>query len=141
METRTAPQLTILNTHGYIHAHIHKSSKQNQTKQKVLSSYFYVYVCVVCACMCVLCVRDMYIQRCRRAPEHTRIHILMQTLTYVEVWNIMVRNPNVSDPNKHEQTPDVVIHLNLDHSHPYSNKARTAKVMLARASTTSLTCA
>ena len=32
-------------------------------------------------------------------------------------------------------------HLNIDNSHPYTNKARTAYVMLARASTTSLTCA
>jgi len=106
-----------------------------------LSTYFNVYVCVVCACMCVLCVRDKYIQRCRHAPEHTCIHIRMHTLMYVEVWNIMVRNQNVSDPNKHEQTPDVVIYLKLDHSHPYTNKACTAKVVLARARTTSLTCA
>jgi len=49
-------------------------------------------VCVVCACMCVLCVRDMYIQRCRHAPVHTHTHILMQTLMYVEVWIIMVWN-------------------------------------------------
>jgi len=58
--------------------------------------------------MCVLCVCDMYIQQCRHAPEHTHIHILMQTLLYVEVWNIMVCNQNVPDANKHEQTPDVV---------------------------------
>ena len=32
----------------------------------------------------------------------------MQTLMYVEVWNIMVCIQNVPDPNKHEQTPDVV---------------------------------
>jgi len=41
-------------------------------------------VCVVCACMRVLCVRDMYIQRCRHSPKHTHIHILMKTLMYVE---------------------------------------------------------
>ena len=33
------------------------------------------------------------------------------------------------------------MHLKIDHSHPYTNKARTAEVMLARASTKSLTCA
>jgi len=27
---------------------------------------------------------------------------------YVEVWNIMECNQNVPDPNKHEQTPNVV---------------------------------
>jgi len=58
--------------------------------------------------MCVLCVRDMYIQRCRHGPEHTHIHILMQSLMYLEVWNNMVCNPDVPDPNKHEQTPDIV---------------------------------
>jgi len=26
-------------------------------------------VCDVCACKCVLCVRDIYIQRCRHAPK------------------------------------------------------------------------
>jgi len=56
--------------------------------------------------MCVLCVRDMYIQRCRHAPEHTHIRVLMQRLVYVEVWNSMVLNQNVLDPNQHEQTPD-----------------------------------
>jgi len=40
-----------------------------------------VYVSVR-ECMCVLCVRDMYMQRCRHAPEHTHIHILIQTLMY-----------------------------------------------------------
>jgi len=58
--------------------------------------------------MCVLCVRAINIQRCKHVPEHTHIHILMQRLMYVEVWNIMVLNPNVPDLNKHEQTPDVV---------------------------------
>jgi len=29
-------------------------------------------------------------------------------LMYVEVWNIMVLNPNVPDLNKHEQTPVLV---------------------------------
>jgi len=58
--------------------------------------------------MCVLRVRDMYIHQCRHAPEHTRIHILMPALMYVEVWNIMVCNLDVPDPNKNEQTPDVV---------------------------------
>jgi len=58
--------------------------------------------------MCVLCVRDMYIQRCRHAPEHTHIHILIQTLIYVEVSNIMDYNQHVPDPNKHEQILDVV---------------------------------
>ena len=53
-------------------------------------------------------MRDMYIQQYRHAPEHTNIHILMQTFMYVEVWNIMVCNQNVPDPNKHELTPDVV---------------------------------
>ena len=56
----------------------------------------------------VLCVRDLTIQRCRHAPEHMHIHILMQTLMYVEVWNIMVCNQNVPDPNKHDRTPDVI---------------------------------
>jgi len=65
-------------------------------------------VCVLCACMCVLCVRDMYIQRCRHELEQTHIHILIQTLMYVEVWNIMVCNQNVPDPNKLERNPDVV---------------------------------
>jgi len=37
-------------------------------------------VCVVCAFMRVLCVRDMYIQ----SPEHTQLHIIMQTLMYME---------------------------------------------------------
>ena len=32
----------------------------------------------------------------------------MQMHLYVEVWNIMVCKQNVQDPNKHEQTPDVV---------------------------------
>ena len=63
-------------------------------------------VCVVCACMCVcmcvLCVRDINIQRCRHSPEHTHIHILIHRLMYVEVWNIMVLNPNVPGLNKHE---------------------------------------
>jgi len=27
---------------------------------------------------------------------------------YVEVWNIMVCNQNIPDPNKHERTPDAV---------------------------------
>jgi hypothetical protein len=62
----------------------------------------------MCACMCVLCVRAINIQRCKPVPEHTHIQILMQRLMYVEVWNIMVLNPNVPDLNKHEQTPDVV---------------------------------
>jgi len=50
----------------------------------------------------------MYIQRCRYAPEHTHIHVLIQTLMYAEVWNIMVCNQNVPDPNQHERTLDVV---------------------------------
>jgi len=58
--------------------------------------------------MCVLCVRDINTQQCRHVPEHTHIHILMQRLMYVEVWNIMVLQPNVPDLNKNEQTPDVV---------------------------------
>ena len=62
----------------------------------------------MCACMCVLCVRDINIHWCRHAPEHTHIHILIQTLMYVEVWNIMLCNQNVPDPNKHERTRDVV---------------------------------
>ena len=40
-----------------------------------------IHYCVVC----VLCVCDMYIQRCRHAPEHTHIHILIHTLMYVKV--------------------------------------------------------
>jgi len=56
----------------------------------------------------VLCVRDMYIHWCRHTLEHTHIHILMQVLMYVEVWNIMVCNQNLPNPNIHEQTPDVV---------------------------------
>ena len=32
----------------------------------------------------------------------------MQTPMYVKVWNIMVCNLDVPDPNKHERTPDVV---------------------------------
>ena len=67
------------------------------------------YVCAsVCECMCVLCVRDMYIQRCRHAPKHTHIHILIQTLMDVKVSNIIVCNQHVPDPNKHEQTPNVL---------------------------------
>jgi len=62
----------------------------------------------MCACMCVLCVRDINIQRFKHAPEHTHIHILMQTLMNVEVWNIMVCNQYVPDPNKPERTPNVV---------------------------------
>ena len=58
------------------------------------------------AYMCVLCVYDMYIQRCRHAPEHTHIHILMQLLMYVENWNTMLCNQKFPDPNEHEQTPD-----------------------------------
>jgi len=68
----------------------------------------YFVVCVLCVRICMFCVRDMYIQRCRHAPKHTHIHILMQTLMYVEVSNIMVCNQHVPDPNKHEQTPDAV---------------------------------
>jgi len=64
--------------------------------------------CVVCAYMCVLCVHDMYIQRCRHALERTHIHILMQMPMYVEVWNIMACNLDVPDPNKQERTPDMV---------------------------------
>ena len=62
----------------------------------------------MCACMCMLGVRDVYVQRCRHAPEYTHIHILMQTPMYVKVWNIMVCNLDIPDPNKHELTPDVV---------------------------------
>jgi len=62
----------------------------------------------MCACMCVLCVHGMYVQRCRHAPEHMHIHILMQMPMYVEVWNIMECNLDVPDPNKPEQTPDVL---------------------------------
>ena len=40
---------------------------------------FIIVWCVLFVCVYV-CVRDMYIQRCRHAPEHTHIHILMQTL-------------------------------------------------------------
>jgi len=58
--------------------------------------------------MCVLCVHDMYIQRCRHAPEHMHIHTRIQMLMYVEVWNIMAFNLHVPDPNKQEQPPDVV---------------------------------
>ena len=47
-------------------------------------------------------------QRCRHAPEHTHIDILMQRFMYEEVWNIMVLNPNVPELNKHEQTPDML---------------------------------
>jgi len=53
----------------------------------------------------VLCVRDMYIQRCRHSPWHTHKQILKQTLMYVKVSIIMVCNQHVPDPNKHEQTP------------------------------------
>jgi len=52
-------------------------------------------VCVLCACMCVLCVRDMYIQRCRHVPGHTHIHVRIQMLMYVEAWNIMAFNLDV----------------------------------------------
>jgi len=80
--------------------------------RRVVRKIHYGVACVVCACMCacmcVLCVRDMNIQRCRHAPQHTHIHILIQTLMYVEVWNIMLCNQNVPDPNKYERTPDVV---------------------------------
>jgi len=34
-----------------------------------------------------------------------------------------------------------VRHFTIDHRHPYTNNARATKVMLARASTTFLTCA
>jgi len=75
-------------------------------KNSFVESALLCGVCVVCACMCVLCTYsgadNMYIQRCSHAPEHTHIHILMQTVMFVEVWNIMVRNQNVPDPNKHE---------------------------------------
>ena len=56
----------------------------------------------------VLCVHDMYIDQCRHALRHTHIHIRIQVPMYVEVWNIMTRNLDVPDPNKQEQTPDVV---------------------------------
>jgi len=49
----------------------------------------------------------MYIQQCRHVPDHTHIHILMQQFMHVEVLNIMVCNPDVPDPSKHEQTPNV----------------------------------
>jgi len=78
--------------------------------RRVVRKIDYCVVCVLCVCVrvCVCCVFNMYIQRCRHAPEHTHIHILMQTLMYVEVWNILVCIQNVPDPNKHEQTPNVV---------------------------------
>ena len=65
-------------------------------------------VCVVCACMCVLCLRDMCVQWCKHELEQSHIHILIQTPMYVEVWNIVVCNQNIPDPNMHERTPDVV---------------------------------
>ena len=37
-----------------------------------------------------------------------RTYIFIQSLVYVEVANIMVFNPRVSNPNKHELTPDFV---------------------------------
>jgi len=64
-------------------------------------------VCVVCACVCVLCVSDMYPQRCTHTPEYMHMHILMQILIYVEVWNIMVfnSNQNVPDPTNMSNPP------------------------------------
>ena len=59
-------------------------------------------VCAVCACMCVLCLRDMYIQWCRHEFGQTHIHVLIQMPMYVEVWNIMVCNQKIPDPNMHE---------------------------------------
>jgi len=44
--------------------------------------------------MFVLCVRDMYIQLCRHAPEHTHIHIRMQ-------------NAHVCGGLEHHGNPDV----------------------------------
>ena len=54
----------------------------------------------------MLCVHDIYIQRCRCAPKHTYIHVLMKTPMYVEVGNIMVCKQKFPDPNNHEKTPD-----------------------------------
>ena len=48
--------------------------------------------------MCVLCVCDMYIQRCRHASRHTPLHIRIQMPMYVEVWNIMTFKLDVPDP-------------------------------------------
>jgi len=56
-----------------------------------------VCLCVVCVCMCVLCVRDMYIQWCRHAPEHTHTHILMQSCF---IANAHVCGTNMSKPLK-----------------------------------------
>ena len=54
---------------------------------KIHFSALCVYVCAcVCVCICVLCVRDMYIQRCRIAPEHTHKHILIPMFMSVD-WN------------------------------------------------------
>jgi len=66
----------------------------------------YCVVCVLClrVCVCCVCVTCTY----SGEDEHTHIHILMQTLMYVEVSNIMVCNQHAPDPNKHEQTPNVV---------------------------------
>jgi len=100
---------------------IHKDlNKQEQTFDVVCVCVCVCGVCVTCThrdvdmhpsmcCVCAhVCVPDMYIQRCRHAPEHTHIHLRIQMPMYVEVWNIMAFNLDVPDPDNQEQLPDVV---------------------------------
>jgi len=55
--------------------------------RKIHYSVVCVYVCAcVCEFMCMLCVRDMYIQRCRHEPEHTHIHIFIQSLQLLDCF-------------------------------------------------------
>jgi len=59
---------------------------------------------VLCLRICVCCV----CMTCTYTPGHTHIHVRIQMSMYVEVWNIMACNLDVPDPNKQDQTPDVV---------------------------------
>jgi len=45
---------------------------------------------------------DMNSDKCRHEFGQTHIHILIQMPMYVEVWNIMVCNQKIPDPNMHE---------------------------------------
>jgi len=84
---------------------IFRSSFERFGGRRVVWKIHFSVVCVyVCECVCeCTCMRDMYIQLWRHAPKHMHVHILIQTLMYVEVLNIIGCNQHVPDPNKHER--------------------------------------